>query len=114
MADSTRQRMRSEEYDRYVSLAAGARSPAELAQLRAQVRTAWPDDSTAQLLAEVLYDQEQSFDSPDGARAQASAVWHGDPTLLHPQSRRSRRVLTEEALEPNPHTPMEPPRGDAA
>ena len=111
MADSTRQRMRSEEYDRYVSLAAGARSPAELAQLRAQLRTTWPDDSTAQLLAEVLYDQEQSFDSLDGARAQGSAVWHGDPTLLLP--RRSRRVITDESLEPDSHTPIEPPRGDA-
>jgi hypothetical protein len=106
--------MRSEEYERYVSLAAGARSPAELAQLRAQVRTNWPDDSTAQLLAEVLYDQEQSFDSPDGARAQASAVWHDDPTLLHPHPRRSRRVPTDAPLEPDRHTPIEPPRGDAA
>jgi hypothetical protein len=106
--------MRSDEYDRYVSLAAGARSPAELAQLRAQLRTAWPDDSTAQLLAEVLYDQEQSFDSPDGARAQTSAVWHGDPTLLHSNPRRTRRVATDECGEPDPHTPTEPPRGDAA
>jgi hypothetical protein len=104
--------MRSDEYDRYVSLAAGARSPAELAQLRAQLRAEWPDDSTAQLLAEVLYDQEQSFDAPDGARAQTSAVWHGDPTLLHP--RRSRRALPDEPLKPDPHTPLEPPRGDAA
>lgn len=111
MADSTRQRMRPEEYNRYVNLAAGARSPAELAQLRAQLRTEWPDDSTAQLLAEVLYDQEQSFDSPDGARAQASAVWHGDPTLLHPHPRRARR---DAPVEPDPHMPTEPPRGDAA
>jgi hypothetical protein len=106
--------MRSDEYDRYVSLAAGARSPAELAQLRAQLRTAWPDDSTAQLLAEVLYDQEQSFDASDGARAQTSAVWHGDPTLLQPNPRRTRRAATDESLEPDPHTPIEPPRGDAA
>jgi hypothetical protein len=112
MADSTRQRMRSEEYDRYVSLAAGARSPAELAQLRAQLRMNWPDDSTAQLLAEVLYDQEQSFDFPDGARAQASAVWHDDPTLLTPPPRRSRRVVTDASVELDPRTPLEPPRGD--
>jgi hypothetical protein len=105
--------MRSEEYDRYVNLAAGARTPAELAQLRTQLRTMWPDDSTAQLLAEVLYDQEQSFDAADGARAQNSAVWHGDPTLLHPNPRRSRR-MTDEPAQPEPFTPMEPPRGDAA
>ena len=113
MGDSTRQRMRSEEYDRYVSLAAGARSPAELAQLRAQLRTNWPEDSTAQLLAEVLYDQEQSFDSLDGARAQGSAVWHGDPTLLDPHSRRSRRAAPD-TTEPDPRAPIEPPRGDVA
>lgn len=114
MADSNGQRMRSEEYDRYVSLAAGARSPAELAQLRAQLRMEWPDDSTAQLLAEVLYDQEQSFDSLDGARAQGSAVWHGDPTLLQPQSRRPRRVVEDTAVGPDLQMPIEPPRGDAA
>lgn len=113
MADSTRQRMRSEEFDRYVSLAAGARSPAELADLRVQLRTMWPDDSTAQLLAEVLYDQEQSFDSLDGARAQGSAVWHGDPTMLHPHPRRTRRALDDVPLEPGRNTPIEPPRGDA-
>jgi hypothetical protein len=104
--------MRSEEYDRYVSLAAGARSPAELAQLRAQLRTNWPEDSTAQLLAEVLYDQEQSFDSHDGARAQGSAVWHDDPTLLSP--RRPRRVVTDAPIELDPQMPIEPPRGDVA
>ena len=113
MADSTRQRMRSEEYDRFVSLAAGARSPAELAQLRAQIRTNWPEDSTAQLLAEVLYDQEQSFDSADGARAQGSAVWHDDPTFLTPNARRPRRSMTDVPLEPDPGMPIEPPRGDA-
>lgn len=114
MADSTRQRMRSEEFDRYVSLAAGARSPAEIADLRAQLRTMWPDDSTAQLLAEILYDQEQSFDASDGARAQGSAVWHGDPTLVHPHPRRSRRAVGDAPLEPDSHMPLEPPRGDAA
>ena len=113
MGDSTRPRMRSDEYDRYVSLAASARSAAELAQLRVQLRTTWPDDSTAQLLAEVLYDQEQSFDSLDGARAQTSAVWHGDPTLLHQNPRRTRRVA-DETMEPDPHMLIEPPRGDAA
>jgi hypothetical protein len=85
--------MRSEEYQRYVDIAAGAQSAAELARLRAELRANWPEDSTAQLLAEVLYDQEQSFDALDGARAQGSAVWHDDPTLLQP--RRPRRVSAE-------------------
>jgi hypothetical protein len=86
-------RMRSDEYQRYVEIAADARSADELARLRAELRANWPDDATAQLLAEVLYDQEQSFDARDGARAQASAVWHDDPTFLQP--RRSRRASTE-------------------
>lgn len=85
--------MRSEDYQRYVEIAANARSAADLAKLRAELRATWPDDATAQLLAEVLYDQEQSFDAPDGARAQASAVWHEDPTLFHP--RRTRRISAE-------------------
>lgn len=109
MADSPQQRMRSEEYERYVDIAAGARSAAELAQLRAQLRLNWPDDATAQLLSEVLYDQEQSFDSPDGARAQAGAVWHDDPTLLH--HRRPSRSLTEPSAEVRPDGLTEPPRG---
>ena len=93
MSDATRRWMRSDEYQRYVDIAADARSAAELARLRAELRANWPEDSTAQLLSEVLYDQEQSFDAPDGARAQASAVWHDDPTLFHP--RRTRRVSAE-------------------
>jgi hypothetical protein len=92
MPDATN-RMRSDEYQRYVDIAAGARSAEELARLRAELRANWPDDATAQLLAEVLYDQEQSFDARDGARAQTSAVWHDDPTFLQP--RRSRRISTE-------------------
>ena len=101
MPDATR-RMRSEEYQRYVDIAADARSAAELARLRAELRANWPEDATAQLLSEVLYDQEQSFDAPDGARAQASAVWHDDPTLFQP--RRVRRVSAEIA-EVTPDTP---------
>lgn len=93
MPDATRRWMRSEEYERYVDIAADARSAAELARLRAELRANWPEDATAQLLCEVLYDQEQSFDAPDGARAQASAVWHDDPTLVQP--RRMRRVSAE-------------------
>lgn len=93
MPDATRRWMRSEDYQRYVEIAANARSAADLAKLRAELRATWPDDATAQLLAEVLYDQEQSFDAPDGARAQASAVWHEDPTLFHP--RRTRRISAE-------------------
>lgn len=101
MPDATRRWMRSEEYQRYVDIAAGARSPAELASLRAELRANWPEDTTAQLLAEVLYDQEQSFDDHDGARAQASAVWHDDPTLLQP--RRTRRIPAEvPAVQPGP------------
>lgn len=92
MPDATR-RMRSEEYRRYVDIAADAQSAAELARLRAELRANWPEDATAQLLAEVLYDQEQSFDAPDGARAQACAVWHDDPTLFQP--RRARRISAE-------------------
>jgi hypothetical protein len=92
MPDATR-RMRSEEYERYVDIAADARSAAELARLRAELRANWPEDGTAQLLCEVLYDQEQSFDAPDGARAQACAVWHDDPTLFQP--RRVRRLSAE-------------------
>jgi hypothetical protein len=92
MPDASR-RMRSDEYQRYVNIAADARSAAELAKLRAELRATWPDDATAQLLSEVLYDQEQSFDALDGARAQGSAVWHDDPTFLQP--RRSRRVSAE-------------------
>lgn len=93
MPDATRRWMRAEEYQRYVDIAADARSAAELARLRAELRANWPDDATAQLLSEVLYDQEQSFDDRDGARAQASAVWHDDPTLFQP--RRTRRVSSE-------------------
>jgi hypothetical protein len=93
MPDATRRWMRSEEYQRYVEIAAGARSAAELARLRAELRANWPEDATAQLLAEVLYDQEQSFDAQDGARAQGSAVWHDDPTFLQP--RRARRLSAE-------------------
>lgn len=93
MPDATRRWMRSEDYQRYVEIAASARSAADLAKLRAELRATWPDDATAQLLAEVLYDQEQSFDAADGARAQASAVWHEDPTLFHP--RRTRRISAE-------------------
>jgi hypothetical protein len=92
MPDATN-RMRSDEYQRYVDLAADARSAEELARLRAELRANWPDDATAQLLAEVLYDEEQSFDARDGARAQTSAVWHDDPTFLQP--RRSRRASME-------------------
>jgi hypothetical protein len=92
MSDASR-RMRSDEYHRYVSIAADCASAAELAKLRAELRANWPDDATAQLLSEVLYDQEQSFDAHDGARAQASAVWHDDPTLLQP--RRVRRASME-------------------
>ncbi|MGQ0715248.1 MAG: hypothetical protein ACT4PJ_16235 [Gemmatimonadaceae bacterium] len=112
MADSTRQRMRSEEYNRYVDIAAGARSAAELAELRAQLRSTWPEDATAQLLAEVLYDQEQSFDAPDGARAQAGAVWHDDPTLL--QHRRTRRFIVDPSAEEHSDGPTQPPPGGAA
>ena len=101
MPDATRRWMRSEEYQRYVDIAAGAQSAAELARLRAELRANWPEDATAQLLAEVLYDQEQSFDARDGARAQASAVWHDDPTLLQP--RRTRRISAE-----IPQIPTEP------
>jgi hypothetical protein len=92
MTDATR-RMRSDDYQRYVSIAADARSAEELATLRAELRANWPEDATAQLLSEVLYDQEQSFGALDGARAQTSAVWHDDPTLFQP--RRARRVSTE-------------------
>ena len=93
MSDATRRWMRSEEYQRYVNIAADAQSAAELARLRAELRANWPEDATAQLLCEVLYDQEQSFDDPDGARAQTSCVWHDDPTLFQP--RRMRRVSAE-------------------
>jgi hypothetical protein len=92
MTDATR-RMRSDEYQRYVNIAADAQSAEELAKLRAELRANWPEDATAQLLSEVLYDQEQSFDARDGARAQTSAVWHDDPTLLQP--RRPRRASME-------------------
>jgi hypothetical protein len=99
-------RMRSDEYQRYVEIAADARSADELARLRAELRANWPDDATAQLLAEVLYDQEQSFDARDGARAQASAVWHDDPTFLQP--RRSRRASTEIPEVPSEAPPESP------
>src|SRR5687767_4286412 len=93
MSDAARRWMRSDEYQRYVDIAADARSAAELARLRAELRANWPEDATAQLLAEVLYDQEQSFDAQDGARAQGLAVWHDDPTLLQP--RRPRRGFAD-------------------
>jgi hypothetical protein len=105
MPDAIR-RMRSDEYQRYVEIAADARSVAELAKLRAELRANWPEDATAQLLSEVLYDHEQSFDALDGARAQTSAVWHDDPTLFQP--RRSRRVSTEV-----PEVPEIPPEASA-
>lgn len=98
MSDATRRWMRSDEYQRYVDMAADARSAEELARLRAELRANWPEDATAQLLSEVLYDQEQSFDAQDGARAQGSAVWHDDPTLFQP--RRARRVSAEIAEVP--------------
>lgn len=88
MADGPR-RMRRDEYDRYVDIAASARDARDLARLRAEVLTSYADDPTAQLLAEVLYDQEQSLEWGDGARAQTAAVWHEDPTLQPP--RRSPR-----------------------
>lgn len=109
MSDATRRWMRSEEYQRYVDIAADARSAAELARLRAELRANWPEDATAQLLSEVLYDQEQSFDDHDGARAQASAVWHDDPTLFQP--RRTRRISAEIPAVP-PEAPA-PPDGRA-
>lgn len=109
MPDATRRWLRSDEYQRYVDIAADARSAEDLARLRAELRANWPDDSTAQLLAEVLYDQEQSFDARDGARAQTSAVWHDDPTLLQP---RRRRVSTEMNEIP-PEAPG-PPNGAGA
>ena len=106
MPDATR-RMRNEEYQRYVDIAADAQSAAELAKLRAELRANWPEDATAQLLSEVLYDQEQSFDAPDGARAQACAVWHDDPTLFQP--RRVRRVSAEiPEVTPDTLSPPEP------
>jgi hypothetical protein len=104
MPDATR-RMRSDEYHRYVDMAADAQSAEELARLRAELRANWPDDATAQLLSEVLYDHEQSFDARDGARAQTSAVWHDDPTFLQP--RRSPRVATE-IPEGRPEAPGSP------
>ncbi|HJU68869.1 MAG TPA: hypothetical protein VJ650_11550 [Gemmatimonadaceae bacterium] len=105
MADATRRWMRSEEYQRYVNIAADAQSAAELARLRAELRANWPEDATAQLLCEVLYDQEQSFDAADGSRAQTSAVWHDDPTLFQP--RRTRRTSGEIAEIP-PESPGPP------
>src|SRR4030043_296210 len=86
MSDATRRWMRSEEYQRYVDIAADARSAAG-----------------------VLYDQGQSFDDHDGARAQASAVWHDDPTLFQP--RRTRRISAEIPAVP-PETP-DPPESRA-
>jgi hypothetical protein len=102
--------MRSDEYQRYVEIAADARSAEELARLRAELRANWPEDATAQLLSEVLYDQEQSFDARDGARAQTSAVWHDDPTFLQP--RRTRRVSTE--VPEIPPEAQQPPDGAGA
>ena len=110
MPDATRRWLRSDDYQRYVDIAADARSAEELARLRAELRANWPDDATAQLLSEVLYDQEQSFDARDGARAQTSAVWHDDPTLFQP--RRSRRVSTE--VNEIPSDAPEPPNGAGA
>jgi hypothetical protein len=108
MSDASN-RMRSDEYQRYVNIAADARSAEELARLRAELRANWPDDATAQLLAEVLYDQEQSFGALDGARAQTSAVWHDDPTFLHP--RRPRRASMEiPEVGPEASAPPEGPR----
>lgn len=90
MADGLR-RMRRDEYDRYVEIAASAREARDLARLREEVLTSYADDPTAQLLAEVLYDQEQSLEWGDGVRAQTAAVWHDDPTLQPP--RRAPRSL---------------------
>jgi hypothetical protein len=103
--------MRSEEYHRYVDIAADARSAADLAKLRAELRANWPEDATAQLLCEVLYDQEQSFDANDGARAQTAAVWHDDPTLFQP--RRTRRVadIPEAPATPPDQSEAVPPNG---
>ena len=107
MSDASR-RMRSDEYQRYVSIAADARSAEELAKLRAELRATWPDDATAQLLSEVLYDQEQSFDDHDGARAQTSAVWHDDPTLLQPRRVRRASVEMPEMSSEGPGPPERP------
>ena len=109
MPDATRRWMRSDEYQRYVDITADARSAAELAKLRAELRANWPDDTTAQLLAEVLYDQEQSFDVSDGARAQGSAVWHDDPTLLQPRRRRLSTEIPEVSSDgPSPPDDLTP------
>jgi hypothetical protein len=97
-----RQRMRSDQYQMYVERAANARSASELAALRTEIIAAYPDDSTAQLLSEVLYDQQQCFDWQDGSRAQQAAVWHDDPTL-HPP-RRAPRNGAGEGLTMTPQT----------
>ena len=80
LADQPRRYMRSDEYLVILDRAARAATPAELSEMRAELRAEWPDDATAQLLNEVLLEYERSFDWPAGAHPQASTVWDVDPT----------------------------------
>jgi hypothetical protein len=77
--------MQTGEYQAYVDRAAVAQTAAELAALRSELQAGWPGDVRAQLLGEMLLEQEQSLDWPDGTRAQTSVVWHDDPTLTQPR-----------------------------
>jgi hypothetical protein len=73
--------MRTDEYLAYLERASEARTPGELAAMRAELRATWPEDATAQLLNEVLLEYERSFEWPPDARPQTAAVWYGDPAL---------------------------------
>jgi hypothetical protein len=80
-ADQPKRYMRSDEYLLFLDRASRAGTAAELEAMRAELRQTWPNDATAQLLNEVLFEYERSFDWPADARPLAATVWHGDPAL---------------------------------
>jgi hypothetical protein len=92
-------RLQSGEYEAIIDRAAAASTREELRALRRAVLVAWRDDPRAQQLAEVLFEQEQTLDTSDGARAAASVVWYG-----HPAGERRIRVrpLVSPAAESQP------------
>ncbi len=94
-------RLQSGEYESIIDRAAAASTREELRALRRALLLAWQDDPRAQQLAEVLFEQEQTLDTSDGARAAASVVWHGHPVS---EQRIRVRPLVSPAVETQPET----------
>ena len=94
-------RLQRGEYEAIIERAAAASTREELRALRRAVLVAWRDDPSAQQLAEVLFEQEQTLDASDGARAAASVVWHGHPVA---DQRIRMRPLVSPAAETQPES----------